>query len=267
MPKPLAVQLYTFRDPARFGGAGLGLDPEGLEAIAAEGYAGVETVDVPGGDPVAARGALANAGLTATSAHTWARIDDADAFDRAAAAAAELGVGSIIVSANEFATAASTEAYTDRLNAAARIAAKHGLRVAHHNHDTEMRPVDGVPAYGRMLDRLDPAVALQLDIFWVTVGGADPARVIAELGDRLVSLHVKDGVVLPARAYGAEAFVNVPVGDGVVDVAGAVAAAEALPGIAWLIVEFDHVDGSPMAAARQSHDNLVARGLARGRVT
>ncbi len=55
MPKPLAVQLYTFRDPARFGGAGLGLDPEGLEAIAAIGYAGVETVDVPGGDPVAAR--------------------------------------------------------------------------------------------------------------------------------------------------------------------------------------------------------------------
>ena len=28
MPKPLAVQLYTFRDPARFGGAGLGLDPD-----------------------------------------------------------------------------------------------------------------------------------------------------------------------------------------------------------------------------------------------
>ncbi len=139
--------------------------------------------------------------------------------------------------------------------------------MAHHNHDAEMRPVDGVPAYRRMLDRLDPAVALQLDIFWVTVGGADPARVIAELGDRLVSLHVKDGVVLPTRAYGAEAFVNVPVGDGVVDVAGAVAAAEALPGIAWLIVEFDHVDGSPMAAARQSHDNLVARGLARGRAT
>ena len=48
MPLPLAVQLYTFRDPARFGGAGMGLDPATLEAIAAAGFLGVETVDVPG---------------------------------------------------------------------------------------------------------------------------------------------------------------------------------------------------------------------------
>ena len=52
MPLPLAVQLYTFRDPARFGGAGMGLDVLTLDAIAAAGYLGVETVDVPGGDDV-----------------------------------------------------------------------------------------------------------------------------------------------------------------------------------------------------------------------
>ena len=41
MPLPLAVQLYTFRDAARFGGAGMGLDVPTLTAIAEAGFAGV----------------------------------------------------------------------------------------------------------------------------------------------------------------------------------------------------------------------------------
>ena len=62
-----------------------------------------------------------------------------------------------------------------------------------------MRPLEGVPVYRRLRDRLDPAVVFQVDIFWVVVGGADPATVIDELGDRVVSLHIKDGVTLPTR--------------------------------------------------------------------
>ena len=58
MPKPLASQLYTFRDTTKPGVDGLGLDPATLEAIAEIGFLGVETVDVPGGDPVAARRAI-----------------------------------------------------------------------------------------------------------------------------------------------------------------------------------------------------------------
>ena len=34
--------------------------------------------------------------------------------------------------------------------------------------------------------------------------------------------------------------------------------------VEWLIVEFDHVDGSPIEATRASLDNLVTRGLGRG---
>ena len=83
--------------------------------------------------------------------------------------------------------------------------------------------------------------------------------------DRVVSLHIKDGVDLPASAGGDAPFVNVPVGEGVVDPAPAIAAAGRHPGIEWLIVEFDHVDGSPIEGVRRSHDHLVERGLARGR--
>ncbi len=263
MPKPLAVQLYTFRDTTKPGVAGLGLDPAALAAIADIGFLGVETVDVPGGDPVAARRAIEAAGLQVASSHTWTRLDDLDSFDRASAAVAELGSSSIILSGSGFTSVDLVDAFADRLNAASAVAARHGLSLGYHNHAAEMRPLEGIPVYRRLLQLVDPAVVFQVDIFWVQVGGLEPGPVITELGERVVSLHIKDGETLPSDA-GAEPFVNVAVGQGVIDVGGAVEAGDALPGIGWLIVEFDHCDGDPMDAVRDSYEYLASRGLGRG---
>ena len=265
MTKPLAIQLYTLRDPERFGGTGFGLDVAGLEELAAIGYLGVETVDVPGGDPVAARRALGDAGLAVTSAHTWASVEDLDGFARAAAAIAELEAPHIIVSGPGWADEAAVLAFADVINAAARVASEHGLRLGYHNHDPEVRSIDGVTGLRRLADATDPAVGFQVDVFWVVVGGADPAIVLGELDGRVISLHLKDGVTLPTSARDGGPFLNVPVGAGVVDVATAVAAAEVQPGIDWLIVEADHPDGPPMDLARASHATLVGRALGRGR--
>jgi sugar phosphate isomerase/epimerase len=265
MPLPLAIQLYTFRDPARFGGVGMGLDVPTLSRIAAAGFLGVETVDVPGGDPAAARQVLDDLDLAVTSSHTWADVADPDAFARASEALASFGSGRIIVSARPVGTVADVDALADRLLMAAEVAAAHGLRLGYHNHDAELHAVDGVPVLDRLAARLGDAADLQVDIFWVVVGGAEPVAVIDRLGSRVVSLHLKDGVDLPSQAYDADPFLNVPVGEGTVDPAPVIAAAERHPSIAWLIVEFDHVAGDPITAARRSHDHLVERGLARGR--
>jgi sugar phosphate isomerase/epimerase len=264
MPLPLAVQLYTFRDPARFGGIGFGLDVPTLSALSASGYLGVETVDVPGGDVAVARRVLSDLDLTVTSSHTWADVADIEAFARTAGAIAELGSPRVIVSANGFDTVEAVESMIDALAAAAEVARTHGLRLGFHNHSAELALVDGVPVIDRLAARLGDAIDFQVDIFWVTVGGADPATIIRRLGPRVVSLHVKDGATLPSAAD-AEPFVNVPVGTGVVDTAGAIEAAGSQPSVEWLIVEFDHVDGSPIDAVHQSLVNLTSRGLARGR--
>ena len=58
---------------------------------------------------------------------------------------------------------------------------------------------------------------------------------------------------------------NVPVGSGVVDPKPAIRAAESQASVEWLIVEFDHVDGSPIDATGRSLDHLVERGLGRRR--
>jgi sugar phosphate isomerase/epimerase len=262
---PLAVQLYTFRDPARFGGAGLGLDVPTLRAIAEAGFLGVETVDVPGGDPVAARDALAGLGLAIASSHTWADPGDLEAFRRAADGVAELGSGRIIVSPRPDDVRGDVTAFADRLMSAADVAAGRGLRLGIHTHDAEMSTIAGSRAIDRLAAAVGDAVDIQIDIFWAVVGGADPAEVITGLGPRVVSLHLKDGVDLPPSAYGDVRFVNVAVGSGVVDPAPAVAAAEAGGSVEWLIVEFDHVDGSPIDATRASLEYLVGRGLGRPR--
>jgi sugar phosphate isomerase/epimerase len=264
VPLPLAVQLYSFRDPARFGGAGMGLDVPTLSAIAAAGYLGVETVDVPGGDAAAARRVLDDLDLAVTSSHTWAGMGDGAALARAAASIAELGSPRMILSPSRLTTRRAVDAAIDEIGNAAEIGRAHGLRLGIHNHSAEMAPVDGLPVIDRLVAGLGDAVDFQIDIFWVAVGGADPAAVIRRLGPRVVSLHVKDGLVLPSAAD-AEPFVNVPVGHGVVDPEPAIAAAEGQPSVEWLIVEFDHVDGSAIDAARESLANLTGRGLARGR--
>ncbi|HYH93749.1 MAG TPA: sugar phosphate isomerase/epimerase [Candidatus Saccharimonadales bacterium] len=264
MAAPIAAQLYTFRDPEPSGGPGLRLDRPTLEAIAAAGYLGVETVDVPGGDPVVARRALGDAGLTVASSHTWAAQDDAEGFERACAALAELGSPRVVVSGRGFESVEQLERGADRLARLAGVAERHGLRLGYHNHSDELRPLDGSTTLQRLADRLGPALDFQVDIFWVAVGGADPATVITALGPRVVSLHVKDGIDLPSSA-GGEAFVNVPAGDGVVDPAPAIAAAEAGGALEWAIVEFDHVVGSPIEAVRRSLDYLLAKDLVRSR--
>lgn len=264
---PLAVQLYTFRDPARFGGSGMGLDRETLEGIADAGFLGVETVDVPGGDAAAARRVLDDLDLAVTSSHTWGHWTDPDAFRRTVDALEELGSPRVIVSPPADRLRAALPALVDRLAAAADVAAERGLRLGIHNHDAEMAVVDGQRAIDRLVAALGDAVDVQIDIFWAVVGGADPAEVIRGLGARVVSLHLKDGEALPSSDASDEPFVNVPVGSGRVDPAPAVEAAAAAGSVEWLIVEFDHVAGSPLDATRASLDNLVARGLGRARAT
>lgn len=265
MPLPVAVQLYTFRDPTTFGGVGMGLDVPTLTEIAAAGFLGVETVDVPGGDAVEARRVLADLDLAITSSHTWADLADREALSRAFDSIAELGSRRVVVSPRVVADRVGAETVIQQVRAAAEVAAARGLRLAFHNHDTEMAGVDGTPVIDRLAAGLGDAIDFQVDIFWVVVGGADPAAVIGRLGDRVVSLHVKDGVDLPRSAYTDRPFVNVPVGTGVVDPEPAIRAAEAQRSVEWLIVEFDHVAGSPIEATGRSLDYLVERGLGRSR--
>jgi sugar phosphate isomerase/epimerase len=183
------VQLYTVREALQD-------DLQGtLNKLAEAGYTQVEPfafTDFPGlGE------ALAAAGLAAptTHVHFLGESDEkiASIFD----AARELGIQTVIdphVPDERWTTAEAVDETAARLNHAAKIAAEHGVRVGYHNHAHEfVNKIDGQNALEYFVGKLDPEVVIELDTYWVAVGGEDPVAVLKRLGDRVVALHVKDG--------------------------------------------------------------------------
>ena len=78
-------------------------------------------------------------------------------------------------------------------NEAQTNAERHGLEFGVHNHWWEFEPVQGQLPYKRMVQRLNPLIFFEVDTYWVRAAGMDPEEVLAELGDRVRFLHLKDG--------------------------------------------------------------------------
>jgi sugar phosphate isomerase/epimerase len=89
---------------------------------------------------------------------------------------------------------------------------KNGLRFAYHNHDHEFTVAAEGQAYDYILSNTDPdLLTMQMDLYWVSVGGADPVHYINKYPGRFELLHVKDAYDLKNR----ESFACV--GEGVID--------------------------------------------------
>jgi sugar phosphate isomerase/epimerase len=182
---PLGIQLYSVRDdiaPAQLGGT--------LARLAAMGFTHAEPYDILS-DPPGLAEALRRSGLRVTTAHAAVQqFDETAILD----SAETLGIGTVIVpwvdpkSIND---RAGVEALATAVNGVAERAARRGIRIGYHNHDFEFaQRVDGVPVYELLVELFDPAVVLELDVYWASVGGADVFELLPRLGDRVRFLHV-----------------------------------------------------------------------------
>jgi sugar phosphate isomerase/epimerase len=182
---PLGIQLYSVRDdiaPAQLGGT--------LARLAAMGFTHAEPYDILS-DPPGLAEALRRSGLRVTTAHAAVQqFDETAILD----SAETLGIGTVIVpwvdpkSIND---RAGVEALAAAVNGVAERAARRGIRIGYHNHDFEFaQRVDGAPAYELLVELFDPAVVLELDVYWASVGGADVFELLPRLGDRVRFLHV-----------------------------------------------------------------------------
>ncbi|MFI6542450.1 sugar phosphate isomerase/epimerase family protein [Streptomyces prunicolor] len=141
------------------------------------------------------------AGLTVSSTH--ARLPDAEDPGWFFEEMAEAGVPIAIASTPEalpgftrdaLVSAEGVRRYADRLNALAKAAAAHDLRVGYHNHYWEWTPLDdGRYGYDVLWDALDPSIVAEVDLYWAQTAGQVPADVVARLGERVELVHVKDG--------------------------------------------------------------------------
>lgn len=269
-PKNLGVQLYTVRDQ-------IGANPEAtLKAIADIGYTQVEVV----GGSLAKIGPLARGlGLSPISLHVTSPLItgqwDAWKFLRgsvpegygitelirdAQAEGVKYLVLPYLMAAERGGGAAYYLQLADRLNTVGEQVKKAGLQLCYHNHGFEFEPL---PDGRRPLDVLMAAakpelVKLELDVFWVSLTGADPVALIKQYSGRIPLLHLKDkakGTAPETQESKVAPTTFTPVGAGAVDFP-AVLKAAAAAGVEQYFVEQDHAQGDPIAALKQSYQYL-----------
>lgn len=67
-----------------------------------------------------------------------------------------------------------------------------GLMMVFHNHDQEFKTVyQGVPLFWHLALKV-PKLKFEPDLAWIHYAGEDPAKIVGQLGERVVALHVKD---------------------------------------------------------------------------
>ncbi|HEV2444668.1 MAG TPA: sugar phosphate isomerase/epimerase, partial [Candidatus Sulfopaludibacter sp.] len=82
---------------------------------------------------------------------------------------------------------------TDKLNRAGETCNAAGIRFCYHNHAFEFEPMQGTTGFQVMIDHLDPKLCgFELDCFWVSVAGHDPAELLGTLSGRVPLVHLKD---------------------------------------------------------------------------
>lgn len=257
----LSLQLYTVNQA-------LSADLPGTLARVAE--LGLRNVEAYGflGRAAELRAALDAAGLVSPSGHAPFLSDGADApsLEQVFDDAETMGVEFLIdpwTAAERWASADEVAKTAERINEAAALAAGRGIRIGYHNHDQEFaHSFDGVTAYETFVAQLDPAVDIELDAYWATVGGQDVTALVGRLGERLKALHVKDDStpldLLKTGEYKPDGLTQVPAGTGSVPLTEALDAASALE---FAVIEFDKVPGDVFEAIAGSVAFLAERGI------
>jgi sugar phosphate isomerase/epimerase len=81
----------------------------------------------------------------------------------------------------------------DRMNAAAELCRKSGVKFAFPNHAFEFAGHAGARPIDIYRERLDPRlVPLELDVFWASVAGEDPLRLLKDWKNRVAIVRLND---------------------------------------------------------------------------
>ena len=238
----IGVQLYTVRSQMADS------VEQSLERVAQVGYDEVEFAGYFGRSPQQIRALLDGAGLSAPSAHMSLEALEND-WDGSVDLAGTIGHQYLVVASIAPENRTTLDDYRrmgDRFNAVGERAQTAGLTFAYHNHAFEFEPLEGQVPWDVLLQATDPAlVKIELDLYWITVGGGDATAMLQAHAGRFHLVHVKD--MAADRSMAA-------VGAGTLDFAAMFALREQA-GIQHYFVEHDNPD-DPFASIAASHDYL-----------
>jgi len=260
------VELYTVRKS-------LARDPDKvLKAIADIGYKEAEGYSRPG--TVALAPKLRQLGLTPRSCETETPLITADweAYPEFTRISLETAIDSLGAAGIEFfkmgyispgARGDGDDFYrrtADRMNAAAELCHRQGLKFAWQNRSFEFEGEPGRRPIDIFKERLDPKlVRLELDVFRASVAGHDPVALLKEWKGRVSLLRLNDKAkgtpVQFSESIGLGAYAEA--GSGVLDFRAIMKAAPSA-GIKYYFTGQDETDGDPLVSLRKSFEQFKA---------
>ena len=105
-----------------------------------------------------------------------------------------IGCERITINRNQLFSKEAIDAFVRQVNLLRPRLLEEGIRLGFHNHRQEFEAnADGSIAYPHILERT--VLDLQLDVLWSRVAGLDPVVQSETFGDRLKSIHLKDGLL------------------------------------------------------------------------
>ena len=241
----VGLQLYTVRDLMKADMPGT------IARVAAIGYKEVEFAGYFGRTPHEVHELLEKYHLSSPSTHlpyesfqNWQKVlDDSKVIGHK-------WVTLPWIPEEKRRTVADWKAIAAQFNQVGAQARKSGLRFAYHNHDFELKPIDGVRPLDILLGETDPRfVDFEMDIYWVIFGGGDPLDYFRRYPHRFALAHVKDSAGPPGNKM-------VDVGQGKIDFRTILAQSEKA-GFRHYFVEHDQ-PADPIATIRNSYNYLNA---------
>jgi len=225
----ISLQLYTVREETAYDMPGT------LRRVSEIGYPAVEFAGYGDLSPQDLRTILDDFGIRTSGAHvpfhSWERDPEAVLNDMHA-----LGCNHAIVpiAPPEYRRdEAEVARLAQNFNRWGDLSRQEGVTFSYHNHDFEFAPLGGTTMWDVLVRETDPElVSLELDLYWVRYGGADPEPLLRDLADRIPLVHLKDMASDERRS-------DLPMGEGVMPWPTLLSAADAA-GVEWYVVEQDN---------------------------
>lgn len=180
------VQLYSIRDITKDD------FDKALEQVAQMGYSLVESAGFFDHGAEEVKKMLEKHGLTLCSTHTSFKSVDND-IDSVIEFHRTVGCKDIIIPGAPLSTKEEVDHLVDVINAVQPKVEAAGMRLHYHNHSKEFMPNnDGMIVEDELAKRTN--VLFELDTFWIFNAGLDPIEIIDKYADRVLFVHLKDGI-------------------------------------------------------------------------
>ncbi len=257
MAKPtLGAQLYTCREFCQ--------DIEGVaETFRKVREIGYTTVQVSGFGPVDPKDvarAAEDAGVTIAATHMgWGQfLEDLDTVIETHKlwGCSHPAIGGL---PGEYFSADGLKKFLDEIAPIAEKLSAEGMDFSYHNHNHELARINGATWLGALYEQASGEhVKAEIDTYWITAGGGDPAAWVRRCAGREPLVHFKDMTIVtdPQKE---QRFAEI--GEGNLNWEAILAACEE-GGVAFALIEQDDCYGKdPFEALAISYRNLTAMGL------